>query len=264
MLLVASAAIALYLISAANLLWRKPHLLSTATHLTINALALALHCIIVYDISYHKEGVNFSFFSTSNIISAFVVAMALAISAILPVIKVIAPLLFLAALNIFASIVWASDSNTVITPHVAIHVIASIAAYSVFSLATANACLIWFQNRALKTHQLNKLINDLPPLDILERALFQMLVVGFILLSVSILGGLVYIDDFLGQKLAHKTLFSILSWLVFAALLGGRFILGWRGNLAVKWTIGGFSLLMLGYFGSKFVLELILKTNLTP
>ena len=56
----------------------------------------------------------------------------------------------------------------------------------------------------------------------------------------------------------HKTVFGVLSWIVFAALLGGRHVYGWRGRIAVRWTLTGFLMLVLAYIGSKFVLEVIL------
>ena len=57
----------------------------------------------------------------------------------------------------------------------------------------------------------------------------------------------------------HKTVFSVMSWLVLGGLLAGRYLVGWRGNLAVRWTLIGFVMLLLSYVGSKFVIEVILK-----
>ena len=91
--------------------------------------------------------------------------------------------------------------------------------------------------------------------------MFELVWAGFILLSLSIATGFIFIDDFMAQKLSHKTFFSIASWVIYAVLLWGRTALGWRGMQAVKWTLGGFSALMLAYFGSKLVLEVILKAN---
>ena len=57
----------------------------------------------------------------------------------------------------------------------------------------------------------------------------------------------------------HKTVFGVLSWIIFAALLGGRHVYGWRGRIAVRWTLTGFLMLVLAYFGSRFVLEVVLQ-----
>ena len=65
-------------------------------------------------------------------------------------------------------------------------------------------------------------------------------------------------EDFFGQHLSHKTVLSTISWIVFGILLWGRHQLGWRGKTANRWIITGFTFLLLAYFGSKFVLEIIL------
>ena len=75
---------------------------------------------------------------------------------------------------------------------------------------------------------------------------------------VAVLSGMVYLENMFAQHLAHKTVLSILAWLVFAILLVGRWLVGWRGRTAIRWTVSGFVLLMLAYFGSKFVVELVL------
>jgi ABC-type uncharacterized transport system permease subunit len=92
----------------------------------------------------------------------------------------------------------------------------------------------------------------------MEDLLIQILVGGFFLLSLSLATGFMFVSDLLSQHLAHKTVFSVLAWLIFALVLAGRWARGWRGPRLVRLTLGGFVLLLLAYFGSKFVLELIL------
>jgi len=99
----------------------------------------------------------------------------------------------------------------------------------------------------------------MPPLQTMETLLFEMIAVGFALLSAALLAGMVYLDNIFAQHLVHKTVLSILSWVVFAVLLWGRFKFGWRGKFAIRWVVGGFATLMLAYFGSKLVLEVLLK-----
>jgi len=88
-----------------------------------------------------------------------------------------------------------------------------------------------------------------------------MIGLGFILLTLALLSGFMFLQDMFAQRLAHKTILSILAWLVFGTLLWGRFRFGWRGQKALIWTLVGFVVLMLAYFGSKFVIEVILKTG---
>ena len=93
----------------------------------------------------------------------------------------------------------------------------------------------------------------------MESLLFQLIGLGWTALGIAIASGVVFIDDFFAQHLAHKTVFSILSWLMFGILLWGRHYKGWRASTAVRWTFVAFAFLVLGYFGSKFVMEIILQ-----
>ncbi|MFC6806234.1 cytochrome c biogenesis protein CcsA [Methylophaga thalassica] len=93
----------------------------------------------------------------------------------------------------------------------------------------------------------------------MERALFQLLTSGFILLTLGLITGLMFVDDLFAQHLVHKTVLSIIAWCVFASLLWGRLRYGWRGQTAVKWTLAGSVFLLLAYMGSKFVLEYLMS-----
>ena len=99
----------------------------------------------------------------------------------------------------------------------------------------------------------------LPPLQTMESLMFQMVAIGFTLLTLALVTGFLFLEDIFAQHLVHKTVLSIIAWVVFGILLWGRWRFGWRGRVAIRWTIGGFIFLMLAYFGSKFVLELILN-----
>ena len=95
----------------------------------------------------------------------------------------------------------------------------------------------------------------------MESLLFDAIIIGFLCLSVSLISGMVFLEDMFESAPRHVTVLSIIAWLVFAILLVGRWLGGWRGRTAIRWTLGGFISLMLAYFGSKFVLELILATS---
>jgi len=92
----------------------------------------------------------------------------------------------------------------------------------------------------------------------MESLLFQMIGLGFFLLSLSLITGVIYLDNMFEQRVAHKTILSIVAWFVFAILLWGRWKFGWRSLTAVRWTLGGFLTLVLAYFGSKWVIEILL------
>jgi ABC-type uncharacterized transport system permease subunit len=86
------------------------------------------------------------------------------------------------------------------------------------------------------------------------------ILLGFVLLTASLATGMLFSESLFGRPLQfnHKTLFGILSWLIFGSLLAGRARWGWRGRVALRWTLSGFLTLVLAYIGSKFVLEILL------
>lgn len=144
------------------------------------------------------------------------------------------------------------------SPAVTLHVLSSITAFGIFSVAGVYAVFSSLIDHFLRRHHLNRLIRTLPPLEVLEGLLFQLITAGFAVLTVSLVTGLLFVSDLFAQHLVHKTVLSILAWLVFGALLWGRHWRGWRGRVAVRLTLAGIALLLLSYFGSKLVLEILL------
>ncbi|WP_137170376.1 inner membrane protein YpjD [Marinomonas sp. FW-1] len=136
------------------------------------------------------------------------------------------------------------------------HILIASVAYSLFATACGVGILLAMQEYQLKHHKLKQLLR-VPPLQVLERLMFEFIWAAFILLTITIATGFYFIEDMFAQHLVHKTFFTIASWFVFAGLLLGRYIAGWRGQLAVKLTLSGFFLLMLGYFGSKIALQIL-------
>jgi len=139
------------------------------------------------------------------------------------------------------------------------HIIISILAYSLLSIAMVQALLLYVQDAQLHNKHPGGFIRALPPLQTMETLLFRMIGLGFIVLSISLISGIIFIDDLFAQHLVHKTVLSIIAWLLFAVLLWGRWQFGWRGRIAIRWAMSGFVMLMLAYFGSKFVIELVLQ-----
>jgi len=141
------------------------------------------------------------------------------------------------------------------------HIVTSVVAFGILSIAGVYAMFVALIDYMLRHHRYNKLVQTLPALDTLEELLFHLIRAGFVILTISLLTGLVFINDLFGQHLAHKTLLSIFAWLVFALLLWGRWKRGWRGRVAVRMTLAGIVLLLLSYFGSKLILEVLLERS---
>lgn len=140
-----------------------------------------------------------------------------------------------------------------------LHILSSIIAFSLLNVAALQAILLVIQEQQLRSRQPLKLMLALPPLQHMESFMFQMVAAGLLSLTVSLISGFVFIDNLFAQHLVHKTLLSISAWAIFSGLLVGRLRYGWRGKTAAKWLLTGFALLLMGYFGSKLVLELILQ-----
>lgn len=138
------------------------------------------------------------------------------------------------------------------------HLIVSLLAYSLFAIAALHALLMATLEK--KLHRGAVLQQGAPPLLTLESVLFKTLAVGFIALSLSVFSGALFSEELFGRPLqfTHKIVFAVLSWLVFGGLLLGRYFRGWRGRVAVYWTLTGFTLLLLAYIGTQFVLEVLL------
>ena len=139
-----------------------------------------------------------------------------------------------------------------------LHAWLALLSYATLAIASLLAIFLWGQERALRRREFHRWLRALPPLTELETLLFRTITLGFALLTATLLTGVLFVDDLLAQHLVHKTTLSVLSWLAFGALLVGRWRFGWRGTTAVRWTLAAMILLLLSFFGSKFVLELVL------
>ncbi len=226
-------------------------------------LGLGAHLYVLSSSMMSPIGINIGFFTALSLVSAFIVMFTL-VSALRHPIEILGVLVLpIAAVMMAADL---STSSIHLLPPgssggLIFHVITSIIAYSILGLAALHAIVLSVQNSLLHRHQPGGFIRLLPPLRTMESLLFDAIILGFVCLSLSLISGMVYLENMFAQHLAHKTVLSILAWLVFAILLVGRWLVGWRGRTAIRWTLGGFISLMLAYFGSKFVLEVILGSS---
>jgi ABC-type uncharacterized transport system permease subunit len=140
-----------------------------------------------------------------------------------------------------------------------LHLVLAMAAYGLFAIALIHALLMTVMERRL--HDRNPaFVGNLPPLLTMERLLFRVIGAAFVLLTLTLATGIAFSELLFGRPLSadHKTIFAVLSWATFGALLLGRWLRGWRGRTALRWTLAGFVLLVLAYIGSRFVLEVVL------
>ena len=135
------------------------------------------------------------------------------------------------------------------------HILLSMGAAALLFAAALTALLLVFLDRRLRKRRIADLPSVLPPLDALERVMFRLIAAGFGLLTLALFTGFVFVTNLFTQNLVQKTALSLLAWVLFGVLLIGRVRFGWRGRAAVQWTLSGFGVLAVAYFGVKFVLE---------
>jgi ABC-type uncharacterized transport system permease subunit len=258
------SAIFLYLICAALLFFNKKKNsdsgLSKKQIVSIGFAGLILHTIALSNNMLTPSGIDLAFYNALTLVSAFIVLFTLVATWRHPIEILLIFLLPITCITLQLDIYNSTTEPIEITHSkgLVFHILTSIIAYSLLALAALQAILLWVQNKFLHAHQPGGLIRLMPPLRNMEALLFEVIVVGFIALTVSLGSGLIFLENMFAQQLAHKTVLSILAWFVFLILLIGHWKLGWRGRVAVRWTLGGFISLMLAYFGSKFVLEIVL------
>lgn len=219
--------------------------------------ACVSHAYLLSDL-WQAEGVFFGLASSVSFVAWVVAALLFATSFSKPIHALGIIVYPLAAIALLFSLAFPDTQNKLIEVSIAAHVFLSIGAYALLAIAVCQSVLLNIQEKLLHEHQINSFINKLPPLQTMEDFLFQTLKMGCFLLTLSLASGFLFIDDFFTQELTAKTLLSIIAWAVFVGLVVGHKIFGWRGKHAILATQIGFAVLVLAYFGTKFVLERLL------
>jgi len=263
---IAVVAILLYLASgvsiALRLFRRERSWIPSRKHvLGLGFAGLALHTWLLYDAIFSPPGLNLAFFNALALTSWTVVTLLLVSSLTKPVENLGIIILPVAALTLYLETRYPSVGfmRQAMGWEIKFHVLLSMLAYSLLTLASVQAILLAIQDHHLRSRQPGGFVRALPPLQTMESLLFEMIGAGFVLLTLSLVSGFAFLEDMFAQHLVHKTVLSTLGWLVFGGLLIGRYRYGWRGRTAIIWTLSGFVILVLAYFGSKAVLELVLR-----
>ncbi len=225
-------------------------------------LALLLHGADIFADMFGRGGMRFSFSIALSLISWLAVLIYLFESSKSRLESLQPVVMALAALSTLATVLFA---QTHLIAHTAswafrLHFMAGMLAYSLFTLAALHAVFMGLAERGLHRARLDGRLSRLPPLLAMETLLFRMIGLGFAFLTLALGSGIVFSEDIFGRPFpfGHKTLFAALSWSIFAALLLGRKLRGWRGRIALRWTLAGFLALLLAYIGSRFVSEVLL------
>ncbi len=229
----------------------------------IGALALAaalLHAMALYSTTIKAGALNLSFFNSLSVTAWFTVILLLGVSIGRPVLTLGLIVFPTAALVVALALAFAKQQTLSVEPQLQWHVLFSVIAYALLTMAAVQSILVSLQDKRLHDHRPGGFLRALPSLKIMEQVLSQLLIASFAMLSLALITGFVFLDDLFEQRLVHKTALSIFALALLAILLIGHFRFGWRGQKAAKMTLAAYFALLLGYFGSKFVKELLLST----
>lgn len=233
-------------------------------HLAVMSLllfALILHGVLLLPQLATPVGLNLNVFNVLSLTGWLMLGFSLLFSSYRPVLPLNLLAIPFAGLGLLLGTLLHAPYHSMahLSTGLEAHIFLSLVAYCLLFMAAVQSVLVSIQHRELKHRSQTRIwVQVLPPLQTMESLLYDMLLIGFGLLTLALGLGLFAIDNLFAQHLAHKTFFSALSWLVFAGLLIGHWRFGWRGQRAVRFTLTGFGLLALGFVGSKLVLELIL------
>ena len=220
----------------------------------------ALHLLTISIHAIEHQGLSSSLFDALSITAFIVISMGLIAQTRYTLRAMLLPAFIIAIVCLILASSYSHHTPILATSSgMLTHILSSIIAYSLLSLATLLALTLQIMERGLKDHREISWLHKLPPLQTMEKLLFQLITAGWLILTIAIISGGFFIEDLFAQHLAHKTLFTLISWLLYGLLLLGRHYYGWRGTIAVKLTLAALIALVLAYFGSKFVLEILLN-----
>ena len=222
--------------------------------------AIFCHFLIVFQTIFDGSAYNFGIYSMLSLMALTIGVIVLLGSFRRPISNLFLLIFPIGAVAVLLNTFFKNHSElkNEIDGDMAVHIAMSVIAYSILTIAAIQAAMLTFNDRMLRNRQLS-LIKSLPALETMEQMMFELLWIGLLFLTFSIASGFLFVEDFSGPGVIHHTVLAIAAWLVFTLLALGRKYLGWRGLIASRWTVVGFVLLALGYFGSKFVMELLLN-----
>ncbi len=227
------------------------------------ALALLLHAVVVLRAIVTRDGLDLSFVNALSLVAGLAVLVAWLTGVLRTLPAVAAVILPVAAICVLIPPVATMRHPVTFAgePWAAAHIAIALFAYALFVVVAMQALVMTGLEKRLHRGLAAISAPDSPPLLTLERYMFRLIGVGFALLTLTLASGILFSEQLFGKAVTftHKNVFSVAGWLAFAILLIGRWRYGWRGRTALKWIRGGTLLLVLGYLGSKFVLEVILR-----
>ncbi|PCS23697.1 cytochrome C assembly family protein [Candidatus Enterovibrio escicola] len=222
--------------------------------------ALTLHTCLLTDLILSGSGQNLNILNIASFISLIIATITTGLMFKLRVWVLLPVVYSFSAINLIAATLL---SSTVIThleahPKVLVHVSSALFSYSTLMLAALYAIHLAWLDHQLKSKKKIIMNQNLPPLMVVEQQLFNIIMIGEILLTLTLMTGFVFVNDMIAQGKLHKAVLSAIAWIIYGVLLWGHYRLGWRGRPVIWFSIIGAFFLTLAYFDSQFVREVII------
>ncbi|GEM73899.1 cytochrome C assembly family protein [Vibrio sagamiensis] len=223
--------------------------------------ALVFHAWLLSDLIFDGSGQNLSILNVASLIS-FIISLVMSLSMLKSRLWFLLPVIYsFAALNLIAATLLPSSfiKHLENDPKLLIHISLALFSYATLTIGALYALQLAWLDHKLKAKKAVAINPNIPPLMMVERQLFNIILVGNMLLTGTLLTGVFFVQDMFAQGKAHKAILSFIAWGVYSILLWGHYKQGWRGKKVTWFAITGASLLTLAYFGSRFVKEIILN-----
>ncbi|MDH5633023.1 MAG: cytochrome c biogenesis protein CcsA [Gammaproteobacteria bacterium] len=227
------------------------------------AAGLLFHAGALYHSLHSDAGLNLALTSAASLVSWTIILLYTLALIRYPIENLGLGILPITLVCLVSQLLWPSLHALPIQNSMAqaSHITVSLLAYALLSLAAAQSCVVMVQEYKLRHKHPGGFMHALPPVQLMEKLMVQLVAIGFVLLTFTVISGLFFSQEIFGKpfKITHHNLLSIMAWLVYGSFLLGRWRFGWRGKIAIRWVLIGSALLVLGYLGTKFVVEIVLN-----
>lgn len=252
----------LYAVSAWHLLKREPRSQAPLWVFAVLLGAIVIHAGLLGQSVFRPDAIHLGFSNAVSLVAWLSVSIYALTALRVPLPRIQGWVASIAAVSVLLPLVLPDARAVPFSDRLGFrtHLVFSLLAYCLLFIAALQALLMSAFEKRLHHGASAAGMTGMPPLLTLESVLFKLVGAGFVLLTLAVGSGILFSEEIFGKALgmSHKVFFALASWLVFGALLAGRLIWGWRGRVAVRWTIVGFTMLLLAYVGSKFVLQILL------
>lgn len=260
---IAVVAATLYILATITIVPGLMHQKSIRTKAVLSSaiIAVLFHAWLLSDLILEGVGQNFSILNVASLIS-LIISMVMSVAMLKVRLWFLLPVVYsFSAINLAAATFLPSTFITHLETHpsLLVHIFLSLFSYAVLTIGALYALQLTWLKHKLKSKKALTINPNHPPLMMVERQLFKIILSGTVLLTGALITGYAFVQDMIAQGQAHKAVLSCLSWVLYVILLWGHYQHGWRGKRITWLTILGASLLTLAYFGSRFVREIILS-----